>query len=445
MRKIISFLVILLLLSGVFSMERGFAKSGFKDVKETYWAQEEIAFLIEKGIIGGYKDGTFRPGENITRGQAVIMIARAFKLDSSKYKDPGLKDVGKTSPYYDAVKALVGEGILAEVIEKDKLLPSKPLTRGEMASIVSKAYKLEGTYNGQFKDVGKEHFAWDDITLLAANNITIGFADKTFKPNKPLTRVEFSVFLARAIDDKFKTPSDKKETVSLPKVDLVGIDTDSAYYWITNGAHVTLGGKGGVRSQIKDYVNPGMEYLAWQVSEKPILLADMIKKPGRIEYIGRLSGITNHFPGKDITDPKRYVTVIFYDKDKKPVAYQENVITLKPNMIRQTNADRITGGGFFETFKSNETHFIKFKVPANYQSLGSYFSLHGSYSDFTYNDAISAVGDRIFKIDEEFGISAVAVTNFKETNKDGKFYITLVIYDSSFKPVGYVKEELELK
>lgn len=443
-QRVIVLLAMFLLTGSLIAVGPGFAKAKFVDVNESYWASEEISFLVEKGVIGGYKDQTFRPGENITRGQAVIMIARAFKLDGSKYKDPGLKDVGKTSPYYLPVKALIGEGILTEVITESKLLPSKSLTRGEMASIVAKAYKLEGNYKGQFKDVGKTHFAYDDINLLAANNITIGFADKTFRPNKPLTRVEFSVFLARAIDDRFKTPSDDEKSVSLPKVDLVGLDTDNPHYWTTNQAHVALGGKGGVFSQIKDYVQPGMEFLAWKVSEKPINLSEMMGKPGMIDTIGRNSAIINHISSEEISDPKRYVTVIFYDKDKKPLAYQENVITLKPAIITQTSADKIDGNGIFKVDNSRGVYFISTNLPANYKTLGSYYSLHGSYSEFTYNDAISAKGDRIFKINDSFGLSAVAITNFKETNKDGKFYITLVIYDQNLKPVAYVKEELNL-
>lgn len=52
--------------------------SRFKDV-EGHYAEKHIEKLAELGIINGYSDGTYRPDEVITRGQAAVMVANALQ------------------------------------------------------------------------------------------------------------------------------------------------------------------------------------------------------------------------------------------------------------------------------------------------------------------------------------------------------------------------------
>lgn len=441
-KRSVSVMIVFVLLSGLFFPGSGFAKSKFKDVSDSYWALDEIAFLIERGVISGYADGTFRPGENITRGQAVIMISRALKLDASKYSNPGLKDVTEKSSYFLAAKVLMGEGILAEVVKEKQMQPSKALTRGEMASILTRAYDLSGTYNEEFKDVDKSHFAYDDIKTLAANNITTGFGDKTFRPNKVITRVDFSVMLARTLDGRFKAG----EAFDLPKVDLVEIDTERVFIWSTYMAHLAIRAKSENQySRLKESVTPGIEYFTWGYFDKPITIQQFLKNPRNISKIGNLGFDLKTFTVDEISDPTRYVKVVFYDKDKKPVAYQENTVTLKPRVIVQTPSEKIEDEGFFK-ISDTETgyHFIRSQVPEKYQSLGPYYFVHGSYTDFTYEEAISAVGNQMFNITDALGRAPEHYTNFKEMKNKGKFKIMLIILDANLKPVAYVKEELEL-
>lgn len=442
-KKSVNLMVLFILLSSMLFPGAGLAKSKFKDVLDSYWALDEIAFLVEKGVIGGYNDGTFRPGENITRGQAVIMISRALKADASKYPNPGLKDVTEKSPYFQAVKVLMGEGVLAEVVKEKQLQPSKALTRGEMASILTKAYDLGGTYDGEFKDVEKSHFAYDDIKILAANNITTGFSDKTFKPNKVLTRVDFSVMLARTVDDRFKAG----EVLELQKVDWVEIDTERDFIWLSNMAHLAIRAKSDNQySRLKESLEPEIEYFSWGYFDKPITIQQFLKNSRDIYKIGNLGFDLKTFTVDEISDPTKYVIAVFYDKDKKPVAYQDNTVTLKPRIIAHKPSEMVDDDGFFRIIDTEDGyHFIRSQIPENYQTLGSYFYVHGSYTDFTYEEAISAEGHNMIKIAHTLTQAPEAYTNFKELKNKGKFNIMLIILDADLKPVGYVKRELDLK
>ena len=50
----------------------------FKDVDESHWAYGAIKELSDDGILVGYEDGTFRPGNPVTSAHFNAMLARAF-------------------------------------------------------------------------------------------------------------------------------------------------------------------------------------------------------------------------------------------------------------------------------------------------------------------------------------------------------------------------------
>ena len=62
----------------------------FRDVPVSFWAYEQINRCVEDGIVGGYPDGTFKPGNPVSYGAFSIMLARAFYSDElAAYSDQG--------------------------------------------------------------------------------------------------------------------------------------------------------------------------------------------------------------------------------------------------------------------------------------------------------------------------------------------------------------------
>lgn len=53
-------------------------ESIFYDVPKDAWYYEALTWCVERGIIAGYEDGTFRPNEPVTRSQIVSIVYRAF-------------------------------------------------------------------------------------------------------------------------------------------------------------------------------------------------------------------------------------------------------------------------------------------------------------------------------------------------------------------------------
>lgn len=46
------------------------------------WAIQYVAKGIELGIIKGYGDKTFKPGKNVTRAEAAVIIVNSEKLNN---------------------------------------------------------------------------------------------------------------------------------------------------------------------------------------------------------------------------------------------------------------------------------------------------------------------------------------------------------------------------
>lgn len=171
--------------------------SKFTDILNNNPYITEINYLTSNGVITGYKDGTFKPNNDITRKNAAVIISRIMKdIDLNNVTDPNFKDVPKTHPYYKEIAAVANLGIVNGK-ENGYFDPNGKLTRAQMAKILVNAYNLSGTTDKKFTDVPSKHWAANDINILTATGVTTGFNDGTFKPETPISRMHFSVFLYR--------------------------------------------------------------------------------------------------------------------------------------------------------------------------------------------------------------------------------------------------------
>ena len=53
--------------------------SAFKDVSSSHWAYEAIEFVRKEGVMRGFEDGTFRPGDSQTRAQLATVIKKMME------------------------------------------------------------------------------------------------------------------------------------------------------------------------------------------------------------------------------------------------------------------------------------------------------------------------------------------------------------------------------
>lgn len=169
----------------------------FKDVPSSYWASKDIEYLTSQGIIKGFAGHKFKPGAHITKQEAAIMLSRALSLSLANRPLNKFKDVNSQLTGYKEIMATVDEGLFGGT---KYFYPHQPLTRGEMARSIVVGYKLSGTTSKSFSDVSTKNPYYKYIKTLAANNITTGLKNGTFKPDQPITRAEFSSFIYRVIN-----------------------------------------------------------------------------------------------------------------------------------------------------------------------------------------------------------------------------------------------------
>lgn len=168
-----------------------------------YWAANYIDFLYTSGITTGYADGTFRPGQNITRAQFAVMLYRYLGLDESRYADVELPfaDNAKIADYaVPAIKALYTEGVINGTTGKDGQLyfnPNNSLTRAQAATMIGRTQeKGYATVELTFTDAKMiPAYATFYIQTMAAQGIIGGYTDGSFKPNSPITRGQMAKIL----------------------------------------------------------------------------------------------------------------------------------------------------------------------------------------------------------------------------------------------------------
>ena len=183
------------------------ASSQFSDVKASEYYYDAVLQLAERGIINGFNDGTFKPNESVTRGQAAKIIAGILELDTKNVTNPNFKDVSKSNPYYGAIAALANAGII-NGYEDSTFRPNAAVQRNHMAKIISLAFNLtipEG-FKNPFTDVKGEYKQY--VTALYAAGVTTGRTATTFDGISNVTRGQLATFVIRA---EKKTEVDTKE------------------------------------------------------------------------------------------------------------------------------------------------------------------------------------------------------------------------------------------
>ncbi len=108
--------------------------SAFADVSSDAWYNPYIVALNKKGIINGVSETSFGVGKNVTREDFAVMICRA--LEFSATKEGSFTDKAAISSYaIDAVNALYERGIVGGY-EDGSFKPKANITRAEGAKII---------------------------------------------------------------------------------------------------------------------------------------------------------------------------------------------------------------------------------------------------------------------------------------------------------------------
>ncbi|PFJ26161.1 S-layer protein [Bacillus anthracis] len=209
-KKVIAGTMTAAMVAGVVSPVAAAGKT-FPDVQPGSWSAEYIDYLVAKKAIEGKPDGTFAPTEAIDRASAAKIMAITLGLEVKDGAKPTFKDAQDSwaAKYIAAVEK-------AGVIQGDgtgNFNPNNQINRASMASMIVKAYKLDGKVSGQletkFSDLN-DHWGEKDANILVALGITNGTGNG-WEPDKSVTRAEAAKFIAKT-DKEFGTEAVKVES-----------------------------------------------------------------------------------------------------------------------------------------------------------------------------------------------------------------------------------------
>ena len=156
------------------------------EYKVTKNAVEEVKAI---SYIKGYPDGTFKPQANVTRAEAAQMFATLLNGGTNFGTSGATKFSDASDDWYSkAVNYVVGKGLISGY-PNGTFKPNESITRAEFAQMISGYIKNEKAGSSDFKDV-KDHWAKDAIDKLNGNKNVTGYPDGSFKPNAKITRAE---------------------------------------------------------------------------------------------------------------------------------------------------------------------------------------------------------------------------------------------------------------
>lgn len=192
--------------------------AAFTDL-EGHWAQADVEYLAEQGLVKGYDDGSFKPDANMSAVEALLFCARVNTLDSNT-------KAAIVADWADTLKPIIGADMyawaapdlsvcletgivtvaeLTALSQGNKLLSAIP--REDVSRYLARAMQLAPVAERltsttlSFTDgdqVSQEMRPY--VYLLSLYGLLKGDELNRFKPEEPLNRASMTSLLRRAMD-----------------------------------------------------------------------------------------------------------------------------------------------------------------------------------------------------------------------------------------------------
>ncbi|WP_346235374.1 S-layer homology domain-containing protein [Lysinibacillus telephonicus] len=175
----------------------------YTDVSESYWAADSIKYLVDKGYMQVYKDGSFKPNRNTTRGEAAYVIAKMMGISLESTFKLKAKDVPTTHPYYKEIRKLAELGVIQN---NEYFNPTEPLKRSHISKMIALAFGIavDNVNKTSFTDYSKNYWAKNYIESLADVEIINGTTSTSFSPNQYVSRAHLAGLTVRGMEFRNK-------------------------------------------------------------------------------------------------------------------------------------------------------------------------------------------------------------------------------------------------
>lgn len=141
-KRTLSLLLVVSLMASLCVGIVSFAATKFTDVPNSYWAHDEIDFIVNKGLFNGTTATTFSPDAQMKRGQLAAVLYR-YAGEPKVNGASGYSDVTSTAYYADACTwAKENKIFMQSKLNATALNPDEGITRSEFAVMLYNFAKL---------------------------------------------------------------------------------------------------------------------------------------------------------------------------------------------------------------------------------------------------------------------------------------------------------------
>ncbi len=310
----------------------------FNDISD-HWAKDYIIKVANKGLVTGYKDGTFKPENSVNVLESLVMMSRLYDIDDDikeqivEEYEPVLEDMTNAEDYswaFESLSVALELGIVSqsglEKMFKDKTI-SQNASKEEICVLLTKAMMLSEevknlkVYTLPFKDVSSIAIsARPYIYVMYDKEVVKGDTKENINPKDSITRAVMATMLDRAYEYIDENKVEPELPSYKPTKKLSGIITDvtegdiESYIYIKDDNSDTTIVR--VNSSTKIYLNDKTSTIS-KIEKDMLVECDIDEQ--RIARTLNADNLTKIIKGKisyvAYASPAK-ITIIDEDKDK---------------------------------------------------------------------------------------------------------------------------------
>ena len=118
------------------------AKTSFSDVDASAWYTPYVATALARGLVKGYGNGLFKPGNTISRAEFLKIAIEASGIEIPIDFNKPYPDV-RTNEWFAPYFAISAQRDLLPVIQRGNIVPHQAITRAEASNIVWKLLQIK--------------------------------------------------------------------------------------------------------------------------------------------------------------------------------------------------------------------------------------------------------------------------------------------------------------
>ncbi|MBW4575304.1 MAG: family 10 glycosylhydrolase [Aphanothece sp. CMT-3BRIN-NPC111] len=213
-----------------------YSQTALNDI-QGHWAQPCIQQLVQRQIISGYPDGTFKPNSSVTRAEFAVLAGKAFPNAPVVRSGSNFADIPSNYWAKDAIARAYRAGFLSgypgQMFKPNEKIPRVQVLVSLASGLkYSPAQPVAGTLNAAFADASAiPDYGRNAIAAATEKQLVVNYPNvRTLNPNQQATRGEVAAFICQALGNSGVVPSQYIAKVGTPATQAKEIRG----VWLTN-------------------------------------------------------------------------------------------------------------------------------------------------------------------------------------------------------------------